>query len=247
MNIFWLEQTESDLPATDDWLSRAEAELLSRMRFPKRRADWRLGRWAAKRALSVCLGLTFDTATAASIEILAAPSGEPEAFVRGTSSPVSISISHRGGVALCTVANAGVAMGCDLEIVEAHSDAFAADYFTVEEQELIAGTATGDRALVLSVLWSAKESTLKALRQGLRLDTRLVSVDLELQTEDSESWLPLRVCYRGDGDFHGCWSRSGNIIRTIVAAVPSLHPIPLDLTSNSVSSWYADAACPRGR
>lgn len=230
MNVFWLEQTESDLPATDDWLSRTEAELLSAMRFPKRRADWRLGRWTAKRALSVCLGLSFDSATAATVEVLAAPSGEPEAFVQGSASVVSISLSHRAGVALCTVAQAGVALGCDLEIIEPHSDAFTSDYLTVEEQALVFGTAAHDRPLLLSVLWSAKESTLKALHQGLRIDTRSVSVDLELNHEGSESWRPLRVRYVGDRNFHGCWSRSGDVIRTIVAAVPSLHPIPLDLT-----------------
>ena len=246
MNVFWLEQTESDLPATDDWLSRTEAEFLSAMRFPKRRTDWRLGRWTAKRAVSVCLGLPFDFATAATVKILAAASGEPEVFVQGGACPVSISLSHREGVALCTVAPASVTVGCDLEIIEPHSEAFAADYFTAEEQEFIAQVSARDRPLVLSLLWSAKESTLKALHQGLRIDTRLVNVDLVLNEVGSDSWLPLRVSYAGDRNFHGCWSRSGDVIRTIVAAVPSLHPIPLDVSSNSVSGSYADAVCPRG-
>lgn len=243
MTVFWLEQTESDLPATDDWLSRTEVEFLSAMRFPKRRADWRLGRWTAKRASAAYLGLSFNFATASTVEVLPAPSGEPEVFVRGSASPVSISISHRAGVALCTVAPAGVALGCDLEIIEPHSDAFAADYFTEDEQALISAVAARDRPLVLSLLWSAKESTLKALHQGLRIDTRSVSVDLKLNQEGSASWLPLRVRYAGDKDFHGCWSRSGDLIRSIVAAVPSLHPISLDLTSNRVSGTYADAVC----
>jgi 4'-phosphopantetheinyl transferase len=246
MNVFWLEQTESDLPATDDWLSRTEVEFLSAMRFPKRRADWRLGRWTAKRALSVCLGLTFDWATAATVEILAASSGEPEAFVQGSACPVSISLSHRAGVALCTLAPASVALGCDLEVIEPHSDAFAADYFTAEEQEFIAQVSARDRSLVLSLLWSVKESTLKALHQGLRIDTRSVNVDLPLNQEGSDCWLPLRVCYAGDSNFYGCWSRSGDLIRTIVAAVPSLHPISLEVSSNSVFGSYADAVCSRG-
>jgi 4'-phosphopantetheinyl transferase len=247
MNAFWLEQTESDLPATDAWLSRTEAEFLSAMRFPKRRADWRVGRWTAKRALSVCLGLSFDFATAATVEILAAPSGEPQVFVRGSPFPVSISLSHRAGVGLCSVSPAGVALGCDLEIIEPHSDAFAADYFTAQEQALISEIAARDRPLVLSVLWSAKESALKALHQGLRIDTRSLSVDLELNQEGSDPWLPLRVRYVTGQTFHGGWSRSGDVIRTIVAAVPSLRPIPLDLTSTSVSGTYADAVSPRGR
>ena len=238
MNVFWLEQTESDLPATDDWLSRTEAELLSAMRFPKRRADWRLGRWTAKRALSVCLGLAFDSAAAANIEILSASSGEPEAFVGGGIYPISISLSHRAGVALCTIAQAGMALGCDLELVEPHSDAFAADYFTPDEQALLSGTAARDRAFILSVLWSAKESALKALHQGLRIDTRSVSVDIQLNGGDAGSWYPLRVRCFGERNFHGCWSGSGDVIRTIVADVPLLHPIPLDPTFNSVSGTY---------
>ena len=51
MNVYWLEQTEEDLPAEDDWLNASEMARLSGMRFPKRRVDWRLGRWTAKRAL----------------------------------------------------------------------------------------------------------------------------------------------------------------------------------------------------
>ena len=245
MNVFWLEQTESDLPATDDWLSRTEAELLSAMRFPKRRTDWRLGRWTAKRALSICLGLPLEFASAATVEVLAAPSGQPEAFIRGSPIEFRISLSHRAGVALCAVAQAGAAMGCDLELIEPHSDAFACDYFTAEEQRLISGLMSRDRSLVLSVLWSAKESALKALHQGLRLDTRLLNVELEQNAESCDSWSPLQVEYPSNTKFHGCWSRSGEIIRTIVAAAPSLHPIPLDPTSISASGTYTDVAFPR--
>ena len=70
----------------------------------------------------------------------------------------------------------GAELGCDLEIVEPRSDAFIADYFTAEEQALIERTSAADRSLLLALLWSAKESALKALRAGLRLDTRSVIV-----------------------------------------------------------------------
>ncbi len=53
------------------------------------------------------------------------------------------------------------------------SDAFVADYFAPEEQTLIAHSSPADRELMLALLWSAKESALKALREGLRLDTRI--------------------------------------------------------------------------
>ena len=79
MDVCWLEQTEADVPAENDWLNASEAARLNAMRFAKRRADWRLGRWTAKRALAVCLNLPFDRRALAGIEIRSAPSGAPEA------------------------------------------------------------------------------------------------------------------------------------------------------------------------
>jgi 4'-phosphopantetheinyl transferase len=60
MDIYWLEQTEADLPAENQWLSAREMLRLARMRFAKRRTDWRLGRWTAKRALAASLNLPTD-------------------------------------------------------------------------------------------------------------------------------------------------------------------------------------------
>jgi 4'-phosphopantetheinyl transferase len=242
MNVFWLEQTESDLPAENNWLGSNEARSLAGMRFPKRRADWRLGRWTAKRAVAFCLGLPSDLGNFALLEIRTAISGEPEAFFRGASTAVTISLSHRAGVGLCAVAPSGTALGCDLEIVESHSAAFAGDYFTAEEQSLVLRTSPPNRALLISLLWSAKESALKALHQGLRLDTRSVIVDLESTADspDYVGWSPLRVRY-GDGSlFQGCWFRTGDLLRTIVAATPSLHPIPIKLTSHANANYCAD-------
>ena len=100
----------------------------------------------------------------------------PKCVLRGRAETVTISISHRNGIAICAVAVGIVKLGCDLEIIEARSDAFIADYFTAEEQELIAQGRQEDRLLLVSLLWSAKESALKALHVGLRADTRSVEV-----------------------------------------------------------------------
>ncbi len=80
MDIYWMEQTESDVPSENQWLSSREATCLSRMRFLKRRTDWRLGRWTAKHALASRLNLVPDINALAMMEILAAPSGAPEVF-----------------------------------------------------------------------------------------------------------------------------------------------------------------------
>ena len=138
MDIYWLEQTESQVPHGNDWLSTAEAEVLRGLRFAKRRADWRLGRWTAKNAVAMRFGAQLEPAGLHNIEIRPAASGAPEVFFEGERAPLSISLSHRAGFGACAVGTPGMALGCDLEFVEPHSATFAADYFSVEEQELVA-------------------------------------------------------------------------------------------------------------
>src|SRR5450755_4707521 len=137
MEVHWLEQADADVPTGNDWLGAAEALRLSDMRFANRRADWRLGRWTAKRALSIYGNRPSDPASLAAIEILPAASGAPEVLVANQPAAVTISISHRAHVAFCAVAAPVVALGCDLEVIEPRSDAFAADYFTAQEQHLL--------------------------------------------------------------------------------------------------------------
>jgi 4'-phosphopantetheinyl transferase len=232
MNVYWLEQTEADVPAENDWLSENEAVCLNGMRFAKRRADWRLGRWTAKRALSVCLDMPAHPQVFKKMEIRPASSGAPEVFFANQPAAVTISLSHRDGIAACAVAMSGVEMGCDLEMVEPRSDAFVADYFTVEEQAMVARAFVTDRPRLLALLWSAKESTLKALHEGLRLDTRSVIVSPFAAPFDLNGWSPLQVRYTGGRVFHGWWQNTRNILRTVVAAQPLDSPIPLSIPAH---------------
>ena len=190
MKVYWLEQTEPDVPGVKEWLSAKERVQLNALRFAKRRADWQLGRWTAKHAVAACLQLPADLHNLAKIEVRPGPSGAPETFLGNKWAPVTISLSHRAGRAVCAVAPDRSALGCDLEVIEPHSDAFIADYFATEEQALVARAAPADRPWLVTLLWSAKESALKALRAGLRLDTRGVIVTpvdaLRSQNEDEE-------------------------------------------------------------
>jgi 4'-phosphopantetheinyl transferase len=222
MDVYWLEQTEADVPLANDWLSERETLCLESMRFVKRRADWRLGRWTAKRAVTSFLQLPDEFHSLAEIEILSASCGRPEVFFANHPADVTISLSHRDGTAACTVAGSKVALGCDLEIIEPHSDAFLRDYFTSEEQSLITGGA--DRNLLLALFWSAKESALKALRTGLRLDTWCV-VARPCDSFFECGWSPLQVHHTGGRVFEGWWQRSGTLIRTLVADPGPLPPI----------------------
>jgi 4'-phosphopantetheinyl transferase len=254
--VYWLQQTEADVPLEDDWLSASEVTFLSGMRFAKRRADWRLGRWTAKCATAVYLNLLRDPEALAEIEIRSSPSGAPEVSWLKQPARVAISLSHRDSIALCTIAPLGTDLGCDLEMVEPHSDAFIADYFTAEEQALIARASVEVRPRLITLLWSAKESALKALRVGLRVDTRCVMVSFldglldELGAPGDEqpgspedpaypsvclaNWRPLQVRHGHSQVFQGWWQSAGNMLQTLVAAPRPARPIRLELPSHSL-------------
>ena len=249
MNVYWLEHREADVPTTNDWLSPNEIVCLNGLRFPKRRIDWRLGRWTAKCALSVYLDVPARPELFQRMEIRPAPSGAPEAFFGGQPAPVTISLSHRAGVAACAVAAPGVELGCDVELVEPRSDNFVADYFTIEEQALVAQARPSDRTSVIGRLWSAKESALKALRAGLRLDTRSVIVIPCATSFDSNGWSQLRVRHIADHNagvrvFHGWWSRADQMVRTVVSTPSPDAPIPLTSARLfDVASHWKPVAC----
>jgi 4'-phosphopantetheinyl transferase len=219
MQIYWFEQTEGDLPASNDWLSESEFETLFALRFPKRRADWRLGRWTAKRAVASVLGGSDDHASLRNIVICPAGTGEPRVNVVGCEKPVTISLSHRDGRGACAVAFGAQALGCDLELIEAKSDAFISDYFTSEEQELVASVTPALEPLAASLLWSAKESALKALHVGLRADTRSAAVNVALQNVTASSvcdWQHFLVLSSDSRMFYGWWHCKENVLRTVV-------------------------------
>lgn len=239
MRVHWLEQTAADVPPDNAWLAAGERVHLSGLRFPKRRSDWRLGRWTAKQAVAACLNLPRQTL--ADIEIRSAQSGAPQVFLQNEAAAVSISISHRADVAACAVAPSGAMLGCDLELIEPRSAAFLADYFTAEEQELVARAPTADSDRVANLVWSAKESALKALGEGLRLDSRCVVVGLlqnrghvdflENPTAGSQAqaggWHSLQVAYTDGRVFHGWWQHTGSFLRTMVASPPPTPPVIL--------------------
>ncbi len=242
-SVYWLSRTAADVPPDDAWLAAGEAAYLGRLRVPKRRQDWRLGRWTAKQAVAGwrrLLSSPPDPRRALSrrhtapglLEILAAEDGAPEAFLDGEPLGAVISISHSGGRALCAVAAGGAggtALGCDLETIEERSAAFVRDYFTAGEQALFAARPAAERPLLANLLWSAKESALKALRSGLRLDTRTVEVRLPYTADrGGGGWRPLEVYRLPAGPaFGGWWRRAGEQVMTVVADPAAAVPVEL--------------------
>jgi len=206
MTIYHLTQSAGDVPAAGHWLSAAEHAGLVSLHVPKRRADWLLGRWTAKRVVWTYLS---NPAPLAGIEIVASADGAPEVWIGGRPAPVSISLSHSGGTGFSVIGPPGTDLGCDVETIAPRSSAFASDYFTAGEQALIAQTPPQDRDVRITLLWSAKESVLKALRCGLRADTRDVEV-----TPLDEGCLSAR--HISGRIFAGWWRTAGNLVWTVV-------------------------------
>ncbi len=225
-SAYWLTRSEIDLPADTDWLTPGEVAVVSKLTVPKRERDWLLGRWTAKQALTAWPGLADRAPTSARLEIRAAEDGAPEAFLDAEPLPISLSISHSGGRALCAVLDSG-AVGCDLEHVETRSELFVHDYFTHSEQELVASRSEADRPLYENLIWSAKESALKALRLGLRASSRSVEVSLAAAGKE-DGWRRLEVERREDGkSFAGWWRRNDGFVITLVTPPPHLVPVRL--------------------
>jgi len=234
MEVYWLEQSEKNVPAIDDWLSPKEQALRNAMPLAKRRTDWRLGRWTAKNAVALYflyLQVPTDSQVLAGIEIRSASTGAPEAYFGDQPAAATISLSHRAGIAACAVTMPGVELGCDLEMVEPRCDAFVSDYFTTAEQSFIAQAAVADRPLLLAMFWSAKESALKALHEGLRLDTRSVIVNPGDVAFDSRGWSAMQVHYDDRRTFLGWWQHRDGLVRTVVAVPPPSPPIRLHLAN----------------
>jgi 4'-phosphopantetheinyl transferase len=223
--VHWLLLAQTDVPAGEGWLAPAERARLAGLRLPERRAEWLLGRWTAKQAVRARLA---GGLAPCEVEIRAAPDGVPEVLLGGRPGPLTVSLSHRAGWAMCTVAPAGCSLGCDLELVEPRGGAFVADYLTEAERALV--ERAGDRrALAVTLVWSAKESALKALRAGLRLDTREVVVELAGPvggavdasagaTPPAGRWRPLTVRHAaGERVFAGWWRQAAHLVATVVA------------------------------
>jgi 4'-phosphopantetheinyl transferase len=261
-DVYWLQQSEADVPVNNEWLSDNEKLRLGKMRFPKRRADWLLGRWTAKRTVAALLNVPGNPSALTNIEIRPALSGAPEAFLANRPAELTISLSHRSGTAICAVAALEVELGCDVEVVESHSEAFVADYFTDEEQHLVAQTSPPDRWRTVTLLWSAKESALQALHAGLRLDTRSVIVLPEdsarsreedrgncadfasyatPRDNDGHYWRRLRVHHISGQVFEGWWRHTDSFVLTLVAEPPPAPPISL------ISLHHHPAQCPQSQ
>jgi 4'-phosphopantetheinyl transferase len=185
------------------------------LRLAKRRADWRLGRWAAKRAVSETTGLL-----PTEIELLAAPDGAPEAHVGDRRISVSVSWSHRAGRAMAAVVRDPVRVGVDLELLEGRSGAFVREWFSSTEQDFVGA----DDVLRANLLWTAKEAASKVWREGLRRDPRSMSVAPTVELSPAV-WSRVTVsCSDTETTPAGWWRVDSRFVVVVLTDVPTPPP-----------------------
>jgi 4'-phosphopantetheinyl transferase len=219
--LYWLSQNLADVPETDDWLSEKERNTLVGLRFAKRRNDWILGRWTVKQTIRSYMQ---EDLSLSSLEIRVADSGAPEAFLDNAPANVSISISHSNNRSLCAVGPPDHAIGCDLERLEIREGSIVTDYFTPEEISLCRSALGSENSLVVNLIWSAKESALKILREGLRRDTRSIRIDPAFNHLEGDWNRWTGYCLKTSTMFYGWWRNSEGFVDTLGSCKPTSSP-----------------------
>ena len=220
--VWYTTQSRQQLPADLDWLTPGERERLEGFRFDKRRRDWLLGRWTAKIALLGISGLSERDIQR--FEIDSAPNGAPLPRLDGQPYQVGLSLSHSHELAFSAVSRDADALGCDIELVEPRSDVFVETWFTEAERVCVENASPSSRDSLVTMIWSAKESTLKALQTGLQVDTRSVEV-LDRGERVDQVWGVARTVTEEAGEFSCLWRPHGEFILTIATRDPVGAPV----------------------
>jgi len=120
--------------------------------------------------------------------------------------------------------------GCDLEVVESRSSGFLSDYYTDEEQAVLRADPGPHMDRIATLFWAAKESTLKALRVGLRADTRRIQISMTAESGTFAGWSRLAVQDAESDLSFGAWGRMlGELAAVVVTSPPSREPSELDV------------------
>ncbi|MCC6454097.1 MAG: 4'-phosphopantetheinyl transferase superfamily protein [Caldilineaceae bacterium] len=225
--IRWLIQSVVDHPdlaaghPPAGLLTPAELAQFQSYLSPRRRRDWLLGRWTAKRLIQTHIATTHGFSPALdSFTVEYDPSGAPHAnshhpALRGTPvdghMPIALSISHSHGYAFCALCadTMGQArLGADIELVESRADTFANEFFTPDEQAHLHSALSTQTALLATAMWSVKEAALKAARADLRADPR--SIQCLPRPIAPRHWTALRVTIAKQnspelGPLHAWW------------------------------------------
>lgn len=238
--IDWLTQASADCAApVKQWLTVEEQAQYVALKSDKRRHDWRLGRWAAKRLLQVTLRhRTGECPPLTALAIHNAPDGAPYATwdlgKHGEWGAV-LSLSHTGDQAFCALSYEPIPLGADIEYVEPRAVEFVNDYFTQPEIALVMHAPSFARDQHITAIWSAKEAALKALRLGLTVDTRAITCHIQPMRHGPAAWMPFEIETASARiprapSLMGWWRTLGRYVLTLVAgraqaevSTPAMH------------------------
>ncbi|MDX1582189.1 MAG: hypothetical protein R3338_01190 [Thermoanaerobaculia bacterium] len=143
--------TDDEMPNPQSWMTAEELAEAEKIRNDRRRAEWMLGRVAAKR-------LAIDRGFCAEPQECSVPSRgiRPTLVLHGRPSELNLSLSHSGEIAAAIISERLV--GIDVQkrrTIPARSTKF---FLRDDESDL----AIDPDDVILLDLWSAKEAALKA-------------------------------------------------------------------------------------
>ena len=222
--IYWaMQEAEGNLlglldKPTQNLLSKEELSRFGQMKVEKRKIEWLLGRITAK-ALLTSTHLPFTGLPFSTVVIDNHPEGAP--FITEPVTRGSLSISHRQNIAVCAFTPlSDRKLGIDLEKIETREMSFVEDFFTHTEANHTKNLPEETRHIWSTLVWSAKESILKAWQKGLRMDTRNIEIfpiDPNVLCAKTNRWEPIRWKARIEGypDCWAAWHRWENFVITI--------------------------------
>lgn len=226
--IYWLVQSDADLPVGTDWLSPMEAARYAALRSPKRRQAWLLGRWTAKRLMQVVIEQTELIHEPLDHFVIAvSPVGTPLARWAPATGPrrqFTLSLSHSGDSAFSAlILGQAHGLGAQMERIAPRPETLSAAYFTEAEIAQVECAPACLHDMLITALWSAKEAALKAVRLGVAADTRTVECRLAPLSTALASWSTFMV--RWDGQrvprplpaLQGWWRLAGDFVLTLAA------------------------------
>jgi hypothetical protein len=228
--MHWLIQTLADHPALaraevpEGMLSMGEQVRFQSLKRDKRRRDWLLGRWTAKRLTAQYIeSITGRRPALSDIVITTDPDGAPRLHSRNGYAFINrlaISISHSHGYAFCALTDVpGRRPGADIEYIEQRNPAFVSDFFTDVEIERVHRAPPSAQPLLTTAIWSAKEAALKSIRRGLTVDTRCIICLPEEPVADG--WSPVTVICSPELNATvrcGWWRQIGRFVLTLATA-----------------------------
>ncbi len=100
-----------------------------------------------------------------------------------------------------------LSLGCDIEFIEPRDLSFVRSFFTTEEMAVVMADDR-NRDVLTTAIWSGKEAVLKALREGLRIDTRRITCQFDAFTTTPQTWTPFQIGVDDEiaAQFPGVWS-----------------------------------------